>query len=141
MSVQILEGEYTGPDLPDFAEYGFELDHFQKYAVKAIKEHSNVLVTAATGSGKTLVAEYAIKQALASNKKVIYTSPIKSLSNQKFHEFTKKYDTKVGILTGDIKFNPEAQCLIMTTEILRNLLYHKEVVLDAKTGMSLKVDV
>ena len=110
-----------------FASYPFKLDSFQKESIKAIRREESVLVTAHTGSGKTLVADYAIKHAKQKNKRVIYTSPIKSLSNQKFHEFSKKYEDimSVGILTGDIKFNPDAECLIMTTEILRNLLYKK----------------
>ena len=110
-----------------FSSYPFKLDSFQKESIKAIRREESVLVTAHTGSGKTLVADYAIKHAKQKNKRVIYTSPIKSLSNQKFHEFSKKYEDimSVGILTGDIKFNPDAECLIMTTEILRNLLYKK----------------
>ena len=107
-------------------DYDFELDHFQKYAIQTINEDKHVLVTAHTGSGKTLPAEYAIQKYCRNGKKVIYTAPIKSLSNQKFNEFTEKYpDISFGILTGDIKFNPEADCLIMTTEILRNTLFQK----------------
>ena len=108
-------------------EFPFELDHFQKYAIEAIDNGNHILVTAHTGSGKTLPAEYAIEKFCKEGKKVIYTSPIKSLSNQKYHEFTKKFpDISIGILTGDIKFNPEADCIIMTTEILRNKLFQKE---------------
>ena len=106
-------------------DYDFELDHFQKYAIQTINEDKHVLVTAHTGS-ETLPAEYAIQKYCRNGKKVIYTAPIKSLSNQKFNEFTEKYpDISFGILTGDIKFNPEADCLIMTTEILRNTLFQK----------------
>ena len=87
----------------------------------------NVLVTASTGCGKTICAEYAMINAWKKGKKTIYTSPIKSLSNQKFYEFKKKFkDISFGILTGDIKFSPDADVLIMTTEILRNLLYKKQ---------------
>ena len=76
-----------------------------------------------TGSGKTLPAEYAIEKYCRQGKKVIYTSPIKCLANQKFHDFSKKFpDISFGILTGDIKYNPDGDCVIMTTEILRNLL-------------------
>ena len=90
-----------------FNTYCFELDHFQKFAIQAIEEDCHVLITAHTGSGKTLAAEHAIQKFCRQGKKVIYTSPIKSLSNQKFHEFTKKFpDISFGILTGDIKFNP-----------------------------------
>lgn len=102
--------------------YPFELDNFQKHAHYRTSKNENVLVTAHTGSGKTVVAEYGIAQSVRNNKRVIYTSPIKSLSNQKFKEFKTKFPD-VGIMTGDIKFNPDAQCMIITTEILRNILY------------------
>ena len=104
--------------------YSFPLDKFQKHAVKAINRDENVLVTAKTGSGKTLVGEYQIYHSLAKGKKVFYTTPIKSLSNQKFHDLkTMLPNNSVGIMTGDIKYNPNADVVIMTTEILRNLLY------------------
>ena len=120
-------------------EFDFELDHFQKYAIEAIDLKKHVLVTAHTGSGKTLPAEYAIEKFCKEGKKVIYTSPIKSLSNQKYHEFTKKFpDIEIGILTGDIKFNPNAECLIMTTEILRNKLFENE---NNKTESNLSFDI
>ena len=109
-----------------FSEFPFELSDFQKYALTGIVEGDHVLVTAHTGSGKTLPAEFSIKHFCSLGKKVIYTSPIKALSNQKFYEFTKQFpDLSVGILTGDIKFNPEADVLIMTTEILQNNLYQR----------------
>lgn len=107
--------------------FPFELSDFQKYALWAINEGHHVLVPAPTGSGKTLPAEYGIEKFVKEGKKVIYTSPIKSLSNQKYYEFTKKFpEISFGILTGDIKFNPEADVLIMTTEILRNNLFSKK---------------
>jgi len=110
-----------------FQEYPFELDHFQKYALQGIEEGKHVLITAHTGSGKTLPGEYAIKKFCGKGKKVIYTAPIKSLSNQKFYDFTEKFpEISFGILTGDLKFNPDADCLIMTTEILRNTLIQQE---------------
>lgn len=115
-------------DLPtDLAyNYSFSLDPFQKHAVKAINNEENVLVTAKTGSGKTLVGEYQIAHSLKKNKRVFYTTPIKSLSNQKFYDLKKMYsNNSVGIMTGDIKFNPNADIIVMTTEILRNLLYKK----------------
>jgi superfamily II RNA helicase len=111
-----------------FNKFPFELSDFQKYSIQAILEGNHILVTAHTGSGKTLPAEFAIEHFVAQGKKVIYTSPIKALSNQKFHEFSKKFpNISFGILTGDIKFNPEADVLIMTTEILRNTLLQKNV--------------
>ena len=110
-----------------FEKYPFELSTFQKYAIESIVEGHHVLVTAHTGSGKTLPAEFAIEHFVAQGKKVIYTAPIKALSNQKFYEFTNKYPhISFGILTGDIKTNPEADVLIMTTEILMNTLYNKQ---------------
>lgn len=111
----------------DLGNYPFELSDFQKYALWGINEGNHVLVPAPTGSGKTLPAEYGIEKFVKLGKKVIYTSPIKSLSNQKFYEFSKKFpDISFGILTGDVKFNPEADVLIMTTEILRNNLFSKK---------------
>lgn len=112
---------------PHFSLYPFPLSSFQKYAIEAIVEGNHILVTAHTGSGKTLPAEFAIEYFVKTlKKKVIYTSPIKALSNQKFYEFTKKFpDISFGILTGDIKSNPEADVLIMTTEILQNSLYNQ----------------
>ena len=109
----------------DFKEYlnnNFEFSDFQNKACNAIIRNEHVLVTAHTGSGKTLPAEFSIYyQIKVLGKKVIYTSPIKALSNQKFQEFSKKFhDISVGILTGDIKHNPDADLLIMTTEILQN---------------------
>ncbi len=102
--------------------FPFPLDPFQKHAVKAIHQGQNVLVTAKTGSGKTLVGEYLIHHCLKQGKRVFYTTPIKSLSNQKFHDLKQMFPS-VGIMTGDIKYRPDAQIVIMTTEILRNLLY------------------
>ena len=107
-----------------FKKYPFELSNFQKWAIKGIVSNVNVLITAHTGSGKTLPAEAAIEWFIEKNKKVIYCAPIKALSNEKFHNFSDKFpNISFGILTGDIKYNPEAQVLIMTTEILRNNLF------------------
>jgi len=110
-----------------FEKYPFPLSSFQKYAIEAIIEGNHILVTAHTGSGKTLPAEFAIEYFVSKGKKVIYTSPIKALSNQKYYEFREKFPhISFGILTGDIKSNPEADVLIMTTEILQNTLYQKK---------------
>lgn len=128
--MNVLSSVYNGPeDYSGFQRFNFPLDSFQKHAICSIDKGHNVLVTAFTGSGKTLVAEYAILKTLDRGKKIIYTSPIKSLSNQKFHEFKQKYtntNASVGILTGDIKFNPFSNITIMTTEILRNMLYRED---------------
>ena len=122
-----------------FTNYPFELDHFQKFTIEAIEKKINVLNTAHTGSGKTLGAEYIIKTVCPTGKKVIYTSPIKSLSNQKFHEFSKKFpDISFGVLTGDIKFNPDADCLIMTTEILRNFIFQQNM---SEVGLYFEMDL
>ena len=107
-----------------FELYPYPLSDFQKYAIEAIVEKQHVLVTAHTGSGKTLPAEFAIQHFAKQGKKVIYTSPIKALSNQKYYEFTKKFpEISFGLFTGDIKTNPDADVLIMTTEILMNYLF------------------
>lgn len=125
-----------------FNKYPFELDHFQKYAIEGIEEKKHILITAHTGSGKTLAGEYAIEKFCSEGKKVIYTSPIKSLSNQKYHEFTEKFPhISFGILTGDIKFNPEADCLIMTTEILRNTLFLKDTDTNNSSQLHFDMDI
>lgn len=102
--------------------YPFKLDNFQNQAQFYIQKGENVLVAAHTSAGKTMIAEAGIAYAKFKNKRAFYTSPIKTLSNQKFSEFSKKFEN-VGLLTGDIKCNPDAQCVIMTTEILRDMLY------------------
>jgi superfamily II RNA helicase len=126
--VKICPDTYDNNDYSQhFDKYPFPLSSFQKYAIEAIVEGNHILVTAHTGSGKTLPAEFAIDFFTNKKKKVIYTSPIKALSNQKFYEFKQKFpDISFGILTGDIKTNPEADVLIMTTEILMNTLYAKQ---------------
>lgn len=109
--------------VPDMArEWPFELDTFQKEAVYHLEGGDSVFVAAHTSAGKTVVAEYAIALAAKHMTKAIYTSPIKALSNQKYRDFRTTFDD-VGILTGDVQINPEASCLIMTTEILRSMLY------------------
>ena len=107
-----------------FNAYPYPLSDFQKYAIQAVVDGDHVLVTAHTGSGKTLPAEFAIQYHKKLGKKVVYTSPIKALSNQKYYEFSQKYpDITFGLFTGDIKTNPDADVLIMTTEILMNYLF------------------
>jgi ATP-dependent RNA helicase DOB1 len=103
-------------------EYPFDLDPFQKLSIYCIQRNESVLVSAHTSAGKTVVAEYAIATALRAKQRVIYTSPIKALSNQKYREMQERF-TDVGLMTGDVTLNQDASCLVMTTEILRSMLY------------------
>ncbi|KAI9317442.1 NUC185 domain-containing protein [Dichotomocladium elegans] len=110
--------------VPEMAQqYPFELDTFQKHAIYHLEQGDSVFVAAHTSAGKTVVADYAIALASKHMTKAIYTSPIKALSNQKFRDFKHTFGDDVGILTGDVQIHPEASCLIMTTEILRSMLY------------------
>ena len=124
--VVICDKTYENTEYNEYFNYfNFELSDFQKYSIEAIVTGNHSLVTAHTGSGKTLPAEFAIRYFKSKGKKIVYTSPIKALSNQKYYEFTNKYpDISFGIFTGDIKMNPCADVLIMTTEILMNYLYN-----------------
>ncbi|XP_064798209.1 exosome RNA helicase MTR4 [Oncorhynchus masou masou] len=103
-------------------EYPFVLDPFQREAILCIDNNQSVLVSAHTSAGKTVCAEYAIALALREKQRVIFTSPIKALSNQKYREMYEEFQD-VGLMTGDVTINPTASCLIMTTEILRSMLY------------------
>lgn len=127
--MRLCAGDHKTDDitiLDHFDSVPFKLSEFQKHAIEGIVTGNDILITAQTGSGKTLPAEFAITFFTGKGKKVIYTSPIKALSNQKFHEFTQKFPhISVGLLTGDIKMNPTADLLIMTTEILQKQLYNK----------------
>lgn len=114
------------PDNPAL-EFTFECDQFQKQAFNEIEKGNHVLVSVPTSSGKTLVGEYAIAYHKNLGNKIIYTSPIKSLSNEKYKEFKDKNIVDVGLLTGDNKINVDAECVIMTAEILRNSLYKTEM--------------
>ncbi|MGI6542385.1 MAG: DEAD/DEAH box helicase [Limnochordia bacterium] len=110
---------------------GYKLDPFQAKAIEAIEKEQSVLVSAPTGTGKTLIADYVIERCFHADQRVIYTAPIKALSNQKYKEFKRLLgDEHVGILTGDVVENPEAPILIMTTEIFRNLLHQSPARLD-----------
>lgn len=107
-----------------YENYSYELHDFQKWSVEGVATGNHVLICCPTGSGKTFGGEFAINYFHSKGKKVIYTTPIKALSNEKFYAFTRKYpDISVGLVTGDIKTNPDADVLIMTTEILLNKLY------------------
>ncbi|MBA2624125.1 MAG: DEAD/DEAH box helicase, partial [Acidimicrobiia bacterium] len=104
--------------------YDFELDDFQRRAIAALDEGSSVLVAAPTGSGKTVVAEHAVAEALASGGKAFYTTPIKALSNQKYGDLARRHGADaVGLLTGDNAINSDAPVVVMTTEVLRNMIY------------------
>ena len=104
--------------------FDFEFDPFQLSACHAVEDGKGVLVAAPTGAGKTVVGEFAAYIALQAGKKCFYTTPIKALSNQKYSEFVAKFgEDKVGLLTGDTSINGEAEILVMTTEVLRNMLY------------------
>jgi ATP-dependent RNA helicase HelY len=105
-------------------QFDFGFDDFQVAACQAVEDGKGVLVAAPTGAGKTVVGEFAAFSALARGKKCFYTTPIKALSNQKFAEFQERFgEDRVGLLTGDTNINSEADILVMTTEVLRNMLY------------------
>ena len=107
--------------------FPFELDEFQHQAIAALAKGKSVVICAPTGSGKTLIGEYAIYRALSHGKRVFYTTPLKALSNQKFRDFQEQFGTedprRIGLLTGDTIVNPNADVVVMTTEIFRNMLY------------------
>ncbi|XP_077211328.1 RNA helicase, ATP-dependent, SK12/DOB1 protein [Tasmannia lanceolata] len=103
-------------------EFEFELDPFQSESIKCLDDGESVMVSAHTSAGKTVVALYAIAMSLRDNQRVIYTSPIKALSNQKYREFKEEF-SDVGLMTGDVTIEPNASCLVMTTEIWRSMQY------------------
>ncbi|OUL17689.1 RNA helicase [Nostoc sp. 106C] len=128
----------SSPELDLGSIFPFHLDQFQKDAIASLNAGRSVVVCAPTGSGKTLVGEYAIYRALARGKRVFYTTPLKALSNQKLRDFREKFGFDlVGLLTGDASINREAPILVMTTEIFRNMLYGTPI---GQIGISL-VDV
>src|ERR1700750_461355 len=114
-----------GPELASFrALYDLDFDHLQGESCEALSAGQGVLVAAPTGSGKTVIGEYAVHLALAQGRKCFYTTPIKALSNQKYADLVRRYDSRtVGLLTGDNSINGDAPVVVMTTEVLRNMLY------------------
>ena len=105
----------------------FTLDPFQEDAIKAIEDNNSVMVSAPTGSGKTLIADFIIEKHKDDNKRIVYTAPIKALSNQKYKDFCKEYgESKIGLMTGDVVINPKAKVVIMTTEIYRNMVVSQD---------------
>ena len=111
--------------------FPFQLDEFQHQAIAALAAGKSVVICAPTGSGKTLIGEYAIHRALRHGKRVFYTTPLKALSNQKFRDFQEQFSAgnpkRIGLLTGDTIINPNADVVIMTTEIFRNMLYETPI--------------
>lgn len=121
--------------------YDFSIDKFQRLSIQAFLRGSSVVVSAPTSSGKTLIAEAAAVATVARGRRLFYTTPLKALSNQKFREFRETFgDSYVGLLTGDSSINKDAQVLIMTTEILRNMLYQSIGMTSSGSGLS-HVDV
>ena len=126
--VKVCSYDYPKSNEEDYKKYyenyPYELHDFQKWSIEGIVTGNHVLISAPTGSGKTFGGDFAINYFHSIGKKVIYTTPIKALSNEKFYAFTQKYQhMRIGILTGDLRCNPDADILIMTTEILLNTLY------------------
>ena len=110
----------------------FILDDFQVKSIESIEQNHSVVVSAATGTGKTLIADYIINKFIDEGKRVIYTAPIKALSNQKFRDFRAEYgEDRIGIITGDVQINTEAQVLVMTTEIYRNMLITNDAIISS----------
>lgn len=113
------------PRVAEFASrYDFTLDDYQLEGCRALASGGGVLVAAPTGAGKTVIGEFAVHLAVDESRKCFYTTPIKALSNQKYHDLVDAYGTeRVGLLTGDTTINLEAQIVVMTTEVLRNMIY------------------
>lgn len=141
--VKICENTYENTEYNEhFKQFPFELSPFQKWSIQSIIEGKNSLITAHTGCGKTTPAEFAITYFTKKNEKVIYTSPLKALSNQKLFDFRKKFpNISFGILTGDYKDNVDADVLIMTTEILKNTLFNKKMNRIPEDNIGLRFDM
>lgn len=125
-----IHGTFSNPVYsgPEAKTYPFTLDPFQQVSVACLERKESVLVSAHTSAGKTAVAEYAIAMSFRDKQRVIYTSPLKALSNQKYRELSAEF-SDVGLMTGDVTLSPNASCLVMTTEILRGMLYRGSEVL------------
>ena len=124
-TADMLEARTSGPPAQT---YPFQLDEFQQVATACVERGESVMVCAHTSAGKTVCAEHAVAVALRDRQRVVYTSPIKALSNQKYRELMSKFGD-VGLVTGDTTINEEASCLVMTTEILRSMLYKGSTVM------------
>ncbi|TNE92038.1 MAG: DEAD/DEAH box helicase [Deltaproteobacteria bacterium] len=119
--------------MPPMQYRGLELDDFQEQAIKHLQDGRSVLVSAPTGNGKTLVADWIVEKALEEGRRVVYTAPVKALSNQKYRDYTRLYgEDAVGLVTGDLVIRRDAPCRVMTTEILRNMLLSGEDLADLK---------
>src|SRR6266487_3566847 len=117
----------TADLVADFqAGYPYEFDPFQVEAMRALERGSSVLVAAPTGTGKTVIAEFGVFLAQRAGLRAIYTTPIKALSNQKYRDFKAVYGEAAGLLTGDVVLNSGGSVLVMTTEVLRNMLVQRE---------------
>ena len=137
--------------LSHFQKFPYPLSDFQKYSIQAIVDGNHTLVSAATGNGKTVSADFAIQHFVSQGKKVVYTCPIKSLSNQKFYDFSQKYpEISFGIFTGDVKYNPTADVIFATAEILMNYLFSiknkseiddRETPKNNQTPLQLQIDI
>ena len=140
-SIRLSAREMVALKTPKFSsekyakKYPFNLDAFQSTAVAVLERGESVMVAAHTSAGKTVVAEYAIAMAFRDKQRVIYTSPLKALSNQKFRELEEEFGD-VGLMTGDTVINPSATCLVMTTEVLRSMLYRGGEVIRRYDGSS-----
>ncbi|KAL8234511.1 hypothetical protein R6Q59_020611 [Mikania micrantha] len=120
--VAVLRRPNSEEDSKPAKEFPFTLDPFQSEAINCLNSGESVMVSAHTSAGKTVVASYAIAMSLRNKQRVIYTSPIKALSNQKYREFKEEF-SDVGLMTGDVTIEPNASCLVMTTEIWRSMQY------------------
>lgn len=144
--VKICSYEYPKENESDYqnfyVNYPYNLHDFQKWSIQAIVTGKHLLVCCPTGSGKTFSGEFALSYFHNKGKKTIYTTPIKALSNEKFHNFTEKYPhISIGLITGDIKTNPDADILIMTTEILLNKLYQIHSNSVSNSSVSFDMDI